>query len=44
VIEKDRKSTLYTKIGDIFGYSFVFIFFFLLLLKIIFVIIKKAKK
>lgn len=44
VIEKDRKETIYTKIGDIFGYSFVFIFFFLLLLKIIFVIIKKAKK
>lgn len=44
VIEKDRKPTLYTKYGDIFGYSFVFIFFFLLLLKLIFVIIEKAKK
>ena len=44
VIDKDRNPTLYTKYGDIFGYSFVFIFFFLLLLKLIFVIIEKAKK
>ncbi len=44
VIEKNRKPTLYTKYGDVFGYSFIFIFFFLLLLKLIFVIIEKARK